>query len=445
MMKEDTICAIASGVGGAVSVIRISGPEARSVCDGLWRSRSGKSLAQLPPRMLTLGEFGEPNATIDPSCLAVFMQSPNSFTGEDVVELHCHGGSLCSRAVLSSLLKVGARLAEPGEFSKRAFLNGKMDLVQAEAIADMVSAGSEAALKIAGNQLKGRLGERIRAAQNQLQELLAEAESRLDFPEEQLDWKPPEAFSNELQAARDELKRLAETRDKGELLREGVSLVIAGPPNAGKSTLLNHLLGRDRAIVSDIPGTTRDTIEATVQINGIPFHLTDTAGIRGETSDAIESAGMERTRQAAESARLVVWLKDGTRPLAEQAWPDWKIQGKLLEVVNKCDAAPCNDSSEIRISALTGQGIESLCSAMTDAVHSSTLENSDIAVAARHADLLLKAVDEIECALPNLEAEEWELLAFHLREAVQSLRLITGEVVQYDVLDTIFSKFCIGK
>ena len=457
MMSEDTIGAIASGVGGAVSVIRISGPDAERLCSPLWRSVSGHRVPELPPRMLTLGAFGNDGECIDPSCLAVRMPGPNSFTGENVVEFHCHGGALCTRSVLAAVLKAGVRLAEPGEFSKRAFLNGKIDLVQAEAIADMISAGSDAALKIAGNQLRGMLGSQLRQQQNELQELLAEVESRLDFPEEQLDWIPEEEMRSRLETLLEQVRRLAETRACGEVLRDGVSLVIAGPPNAGKSTLLNRMLGRERAIVSEIPGTTRDTIEAMVQIHGIPFRLVDTAGIRDDASDAIENAGMERTRDSVESAQLVLWLMDGTRPLEEQAMPaDWKLSGTLLQVVNKADLEGGAGASSkgmqgqggsaiMLISALTGAGIEELYSAMTEAVLSGDAENTEIAVASRHAELLQRSAAEISSALPALESGEWELLAYHLREALRELRGITGEVVSFDVLDTIFSRFCIGK
>lgn len=454
MMSEDTIGAIASGVGGAVSVIRISGPDAERLCSPLWRSVAGHRIPELPPRVLTLGAFGNDGECIDPSCLAVRMPGPNSFTGENVVEFHCHGGALCTRSVLAAVLKAGVRLAEPGEFSKRAFLNGKIDLVQAEAIADMITAGSDAALKIAGNQLRGMLGSQLRQQQNELQELLAEVESRLDFPEEQLDWIPEEEMRSRLEGVLAQVRRLADTRACGEVLREGVSLVIAGPPNAGKSTLLNRMLGRERAIVSEIPGTTRDTIEAMVQIHGIPFRLVDTAGIRDDASDAIENAGMERTRDSVESAQLVLWLMDATRPLEEQAMPsDWKLSGTLLQVLNKADLES-GTSQEMGaqggptwmlISALTGAGIEELYSAMTEAVLSGDAENTEIAVASRHAELLQRGAEELASALPALESGEWELLAYHLREALRELRGITGEVVSFDVLDTIFSRFCIGK
>ena len=449
MNAGETICAIATGIGGAVSVIRISGPEAESVCSGLWRSLAGAELSALPPRMLVLGSVrSKEKGVLDPSCLAVRMPAPNSFTGENVVELHCHGGALCTRAVLAALLEAGARSAEPGEFSKRAFLNGKIDLVQAEAIADLISAGSDAALTVAGNQLDGVLGRRIRSSQEALQGILAEVESRLDFPEEDLDWKPEAELREVIGGVREDIDRLAATRAGGELLRGGVTLVIAGPPNAGKSTLLNRMLGRDRAIVSEIPGTTRDTIEATVQIHGIPFHLVDTAGIRDGSADAIENAGMERTRRCAENARLVVWLMDATRPEQEQAFPGWKLRGTLLTIANKCDAASARIPSEaLSVSALTGDGIEALYAAMKESVlpGESSPEASEIAVAARHADLLQQAAAHLETALPRLEAGDWELLAFDLREAIAALRRITGETVPYDVLDTIFSTFCIGK
>ena len=453
MKDNDTICALATAPGGAVAVIRVSGPEAVARCNGLWRSIKGQLLDTLPPRYLALGSFGEPEAPLDPSCLAVVMPGPHSYTGEDVVEFHCHGGALCARAILQPLLHNGIRLAEPGEFSKRAFLNGKMDLTQAEAISDLISAGSMAALKLAGRQLQGAIGNRVAEIEAQLSDIRAEVESRLDFPEEELDWRTPETLREELLKAAEALEKLAATRTEGEVLREGAALVIAGPPNVGKSSLLNQMLGRDRAIVSEIPGTTRDTIEATAQIGGVPFRLVDTAGIRASRDDAIEVAGMERSRASAESADLVLWVMDGTRPLSDQQPPDWQLASKQLLVVNKSDLLTEKQKSDLHnslpgcmlISARTGEGLDSLYKAMVEAVLGHDQCDGEIAVAARHAELLSRASMELHMALPLLTEELWELAAVHLREAIACLGQITGKVVLPDVLDAIFAKFCLGK
>ena len=320
MTADDTICAISTALGGAVSIVRVSGPDAEKNCGRLWHGRT--SLGETRARELALGRLSSIDGElIDPQCLAVRMPGPHSYTGEDVVELQCHGGALCARLALDALLKTGCRLAEPGEFTKRAFLNGRMDLTQAEAVADLIGAGSEAALRLAGRHLEGRLGERIRSLHGTVSDVLAEVTSRLDFPEEELDWRDPQDMIDGLVVVRTELTELLRTRREGEVLRGGLSLVIIGPPNAGKSSLLNHLLGRNRAIVTDIPGTTRDTIEAPLVIRGIPLRLMDTAGIR-DGGDVVEQAGMSRARECAEAADLVIWLVDATRPLSAASTGD---------------------------------------------------------------------------------------------------------------------------
>lgn len=444
---EDTICAIATAVGGAVAVIRLSGDNACGIVSGLWHGKDGKTVSELSPRHLSLGTFSGVNGVLDPSCLAVRMPRPNSYTGEDVVEFHCHGGAVCARALLREILRAGAQLAEPGEFSKRAFLNGKMDLTQAEAVSDMISAGSEAALKLAGRQLLGAIGRRVAKAEDALQDLLAEIESRLDFPEEELDWRPQEEVCGLIEAASSDMQALADTRDEGEIMRGGVSLVIAGPPNVGKSSMLNLILGRDRAIVSDVPGTTRDTIEASVQLRGIPFKLVDTAGVRGGETDVIERAGIARSRESVSAADLVLWVVDASKPYSAQAWPGWEIRGKLLLVANKCDLPHDNDSAEgaIFISALNNIGMDGLYASMEDAVLAGVAHQGDVAVAARHAALFSQAAESLGRAIPLVANGEWELAAIELRDAIGCLGRVTGKTVEPDVLDTIFSRFCIGK
>lgn len=441
-LDDDTIVALATAVGGAIAVIRVSGSEAVQLCGSCWRG--GRALAELAPRTMYLGAFcAADGSVLDPNCIAVRMPGPHSYTGEDVVEFHCHGGAVCARAVLRTLLSRGIRHAEPGEFSRRAFLNGKMDLTQAEAVADMITAGSEAALRLAGNQLSGKIGEIISVAENALNDILAEVESFLDFPEEEIDWKPSAKIVAAIQEQATSIAKLAATKDEGEIMRGGVSLIIAGPPNVGKSSLLNVMLGRERAIVSDIPGTTRDTIEASAQFRGIPFKLVDTAGVRGDASDAVEVAGIARTEAAAADADLVLWVSDIRAP---QPWPDWKTRGKVLCVYNKADLLPNSGVDGLRVSAITGQGLDELYVAMEEAVLGAhQQEDTDVAVAARHAALLSDCADALQRAIPQVECEAWELAAIELRTAIMSLGQITGKTTPPDVLDTIFAKFCIGK
>jgi tRNA modification GTPase len=451
-MSTDTICALATAVGGALSIIRLSGDDAVAIAGRVWRG--SPPLAAQPARRLSLGSLrGADGSVIDPQCLAVVMPGPHSYTGEDVVELHCHGGAFCSRLALEELLRQGARHAEAGEFTRRAFVNGRMDLTQAEAVADMISAGSESALRLAGQQLAGQLGRRIEHAYEQLRELLAEIESRLDFPEEELDWQSQTSIQTNLRELCEELQTLAASRQAGEVLRGGISLVIAGPPNVGKSSLLNVILGRDRAIVAEIAGTTRDIIEVPATIRGIPIRLADTAGIRSG-GDSIERAGMALTESNALSADLVLWVYDASLPYEEQAWPEWPIVGKLILVANKCDKLPPTAKAERAapsdaplISALYGQGLPELYDAIERAVWQQTRGPTDnaLAVAARHGVLLERAVAALRDASGAVADELWELAAPALRAAIFDLGKIIGRSVDPDVLDTIFARFCIGK
>jgi tRNA modification GTPase len=448
MYNDDTICAAATAIGGALTVIRISGADALAVATKLWRGHSAPSEAHNYRRLLLGKLVASDGAVIDPQCLLVYMPAPNSYTGEDVVELQCHGGVLACRMTLAALQQCGARAALPGEFTRRAFINGKMDLTQAEAVADIIAAESGAALANAGRQLNGDFGRQIDAIYLQMKNILAEIESHLDFPEEELEWIPTEELSRQLTEIRVTLQRLSASRQAGEVLRNGITMVIAGEPNVGKSSLLNRWLGRDRAIVSDIPGTTRDTVEADFTLHGIPIRLVDTAGVR-ESTDLIEQCGIERTRTAARDADVVLWLVDGTQsPLA--SWPQWDIRGKLLLVANKCDIAThAIPAGYLRISAKTGEGLETLAEAVVNAVLGEnglrTLADTAVAVNARHGALLEEAVSALEEMLPLLSASEWELVAVPLRRAIAATGEIVGQAVSPDILDTIFHRFCIGK
>ena len=452
MSDYDTICALATAVGGAVAVIRLSGPEAVLVAERVWQGE--RRLADGPARQLLLGKLrGSEGEGIDPQCLAVRMPGPNSYTGEDVVELQCHGGALVARLALQALLRQGARHAEPGEFTRRAFLNGKLDLTQAEAVADLITAGSQAAVKLADRQLRGLLGQRIRAVDQQLSAMLAEVESHLDFPEEDLDWQDPEAMASTLVGLGRELERLLATRADGEVLRGGISLVIAGPPNVGKSSLLNAILHRDRAIVSEVPGTTRDTIEETAHIRGIPIRLMDTAGIR-EGGDIIERAGISRAREHLLAADLILWVMDASKPYSGQAWPEWPVRGKVIPVANKRDKMtgaamtgfPATAERPVYVCALDGGGLEDLYAAVEQRVWTNPqAAENDVSVAARHAASLEIAAGDLASALPLIASEDWELAAIHLRSAIHECGLITGRTVAPDLLAMIFARFCIGK
>ncbi|MBO7741507.1 MAG: tRNA uridine-5-carboxymethylaminomethyl(34) synthesis GTPase MnmE, partial [Victivallales bacterium] len=319
--QDHTICALATAAGGPVAIIRISGSQALESALKFWQGRSCPEAAA-NHRKLLMGTFrAAEGAILDQQCLLVYMPGPASYTGEDVVELHIHGGAVSCRRILNQLLGLPeVQLAEAGEFTRRAFINGRLDLTQAEAVADLLGAESEAAMNLANRQLAGALGCVVNTMYDQLREILAESESHLDFPEEELEWQSTGEMTAQLQEISRRLRELIATRREGEVLRDGVTLAIAGAPNAGKSSLLNRLLGRERAIVSPIPGTTRDTVEAELVLRGIPLHLVDTAGIR-EADDTIEANGIQRARQACAEADIVLWITDAASE-APALWPE---------------------------------------------------------------------------------------------------------------------------
>ncbi|MBT3290222.1 MAG: tRNA uridine-5-carboxymethylaminomethyl(34) synthesis GTPase MnmE [Victivallales bacterium] len=444
--QTDTIAAFATALGGAVAVIRASGPDALSVAGKVWTGRVPLSTA--PVRALRLGAVHNGDGPLDGEVLATYMPGPHSFTGEDVVELHCHGGALGARLTLLALLAAGCRHAEPGEFTRRAFLNGRLDLTQAEAVADLIEAHSESALHMANRQLGGLLGRRIRELYDALAELLADVESRLDFAEEDLGWRPADSVREGVDGATVSCQELLASRREGEILREGVVLVLAGAPNVGKSSLLNAILGRDRAIVTDIPGTTRDTLEELAHIRGIPVRLVDTAGIR-EADNLIEQTGIERSRDSIRRAQVVLWIVDASVPYEPQAWrsEEHPFAGPVLVVANKSDCGTQNMPTEaLATCALTGEGLDGLYDAIERAVWDAPHHHeSEVAVSARHGHCLDQAIEALVDARLATDHEEWELVSAAVRAAIASLGQITGQTADPDILDTIFLRFCIGK
>ena len=474
--ENDTIAAICTGTGGAVGIIRISGPHALDTVSAVWRGRRMPGPDR--PRVLLYGHIvSKDEADEGEPSLAVFMPGPHSFTGEDVAEIHCHGGSFAARRALRLVLQAGARLAQNGEFTRRAFLNGKMDLTQAEGVLDLINAGSERAGLLAERQLNGSVGSVVREIRAEVVHLLSECESRLDFSEEDLDWMPPDALCGKIGSLREQAQRLALTARAGSLIRDGVSLVIAGPPNAGKSSLLNRMLGYDRAIVTPIPGTTRDTLEESVSIDGIPFRVTDTAGLRkaGE-ADPIEAMGMERSQQSLGTADIVLWLLDASVPAESfpaqfEAMDRAKsaVHGKFIPCWNKMDGAAMSPDELDRayaqanpedgtasakrfvfehISARTGDGLDNLFRRLEETAWDGlppAAQSGGTVVSERHAALLEQAAVHLDAACECVQAESWELAGSSLRTAAELIGCITGETATPDVLDEIFSRFCIGK
>lgn len=450
MHIQSTIAAISTAVGEAgISVIRLSGSSAIPLFSTIWR---GRDLAVQKSHTVVFGRIFSENEIIDEVLVSIF-RAPDSYTGEDVLEVSCHGGFLNTRRVYEAILGCGFRPAEPGEFTHRAFLNGKMDLTQAEAVADMIHARSEIELKNASRQLEGVLGEKMRQFRRELIDFTALIELELDFSEEDVEFARRDDLISLLDRISSEVDALLESYQAGKLVRDGVRTAIAGLPNAGKSTLLNALLEKDRAIVSPIAGTTRDTIEAEWSHKGLRFILVDTAGIR-ETSDFIEELGVSRSREAVLSADIIVFLLDATDP--EQTpesiqqrlqFPD--LAGKtILTVLNKVDISSPTFSGDVVISAKQHTGLGALKDALFAAAMSNKQFDSNrfVLTSARHQRELIQLRESLTKALGFLRSgRSGELVSMDLRRALHHLGAITGQITTEDLLDSIFSRFCIGK
>jgi tRNA modification GTPase len=450
-MVHDTIAAVSTAFGeAAISVIRLSGPEALDVGDMVYRSK--KKLSDLPQRTSHLGRLVDENdATLD-QALAVSFRAPASYTGEDMVELHCHGGVLVTQRVLERLLKCGARQAEPGEFTQRAFLNGKMDLTQAEAVMDLIHAQSTLAMRAAHEQLEGAIGKEAETMRRELIEVLAHVEAHIDFPDEDIAPETGAALLTRMDSILNRARRLIATSESGRILRTGARTVICGEPNAGKSSLLNALVGFERAIVSPVAGTTRDTIEELIQVHGIPLRLVDTAGLR-ESEDEIEKSGITRTNRELGRADLIIEVVDAGRamPDSAQAWIKDIPREKKILVLNKCDLplhGSWDRSQGIPVSCITQEGIPTLRDAIRDRVlqDASVLSDHPVAINARHKACFEAATLKLGHAMQSLsEQQAPEYVALEIREALQSIGEVTGRVDVEEVLDVIFSSFCIGK
>jgi len=485
---NDTIAAISTAFGeAAIAVLRLSGPRAVEIARAVFRGRN--AAPEMPPRVAHFGSIFDGGQRLDDVLLTVF-RAPASYTGEDVVEISCHGGVLVSRRILELLLRSGARSAEPGEFTQRAFLNHKLDLTQAEAVMDVISAQTDLALRAANEQLSGTLGGRIRELRAAVLDTLAQVEAYIDFPEDDISPETGAALRARIERALADVAALLATAGQGKVLREGLRTVIFGAPNVGKSSLLNRLLGYERAIVSHHPGTTRDVLEETINVRGIPVRLMDTAGIR-DTACELEQAGMERTRQAMERADLVLHVVDAsgdaanwsrqsvgeTRGNAEAADVQSgmprigtvevgvplktirEIRGSSsrssacqcdIIVLNKCDLgihASWKERGGVAVSALTGEGFEKLCDAIVGAALGGAAKGEwSVAINARHQACLEAARDFLHAALSAFDqALSPEFIAEELRAAMDAIGDIVGRADTEELLGVIFGQFCIGK
>lgn len=448
-MPLPTIAAVASPVGtGAVALIRVSGPDAVSVSSRVFR---GRSVSRWEPRRQHFGGFFNASGDKLDEGLLTWFPGPETFTGEDVVEVACHGGALVTRRLLEALLEAGAAPAGPGEFSERAFLNGRMDLTQAEAIMDLIAAQSDLAMKAAGEQLEGRLGREIEAIRQRLIGTLAHVEAYIDFPDEDIEPSSLATLKEAVEAEIRSIARLLATADQGRILREGLLTVICGAPNAGKSSLLNALLGSDRAIVSDQAGTTRDTIEETINLKGIPLRLVDTAGIRDEESGSVERQGIERSRAQIARAGLILLVVDASEGASAVAGIEVPSGPETVLVLNKSDL-PCHpdwaDAEGIRVSCLEPGSVDALKDRLHELVVAGNgIELSNLAaINTRHQVCLKRAALELEEALLLLSADESpEFVASRLHSALGAVGEVVGKTDVEEILGEIFSQFCIGK
>lgn len=452
---EDTIAAISTPIGeGGIAIIRVSGPHAFDLADRLFHSRRGRP-SEFPSHTLHFGTIASNAAVIDQVMLAV-MRAPRTYTKEDTVEINCHGGVLTARKVLALCLQSGARLAEPGEFTKRAFLNGRLDLTQAEAVMDLIRARSDRAHAAAIHELEGHLSAKINQARDRLLTILAHIEAHIDFPDEDLGPEVRADLLRDTEEILNFLRSLLATAREGKILRDGVSVAIVGRPNVGKSSLLNALLGRDRSIVTPTPGTTRDTIEESASIKGVPFRFTDTAGIRRSRGSA-EKLGVHRSRKALADSEIALHVFDASRPLTSADSEIMKTchNRTTILVLNKADlprrlslSAAIRHREHVLVSALRGDGLDILQSKLVDLAYSGTVGSGDVDVAinTRHTASLQVAYKYLTDVCHMLgDATPLEIVSQQLRLSLDCIGVIVGKSTTDDMLDRIFSTFCIGK
>jgi len=461
MVEHDTIAALSTPPGeGGIAIIRVSGPDSFDYVDHVF-NRSRRGPRKVENRKMVHGYIVNPHLdkTLD-EVLCVKMKGPYTYTGEDVAEIQCHGGMIPVREILELLFSEGVRPAEPGEFSKRAFLNGRLDLSQAESVIDIITSKTSVSKDMALKQLRGKLGQAISDLRDEFLDVLAQLEARIDFPDEELDFDDIDTLQGKVKDIHDAIEDLLSSYHKGKIMKEGVKTVIIGRPNVGKSSLLNLLLGEDRAIVTEIPGTTRDTLEEGINLRGIPLNIIDTAGIR-ESEDKVERIGVERTKASLNQADLVLVVLDASESLTEE---DLVIleeakQKPSIVVLNKTDLTGQIDKEAllsflggelalVEISALTQTGLDKLEDQIYDLVFGGTVSPTEdlLITNARHFSLLKKAraaLEEAHRGLGDYLSED--LISVDVKEAYDALGDITGQTTTEDMIDQIFSNFCIGK
>lgn len=452
---DDTITAISTATGnGGIGIVRISGKDAINIADKLFVSPKGKKLSEQKSHTIHFGNIVY-NGNIVDEVLVSVMKAPNTYTREDVVEINTHGGYRAVTSVLNTVIKAGARMAEPGEFTKRAFLNGRIDLTQAEAVTDIINARTDAAKDAAMKRLEGRLSKKIKELRDQLITMLAHIEAIIAYPEHDDEAMTYSTIAKGTESVLAEIEKLIKTADTGKIYKEGIKTVILGRPNVGKSSLLNTLLEEDRAIVTDIPGTTRDTLEEMLNVGGIPLNIIDTAGIR-ETDNIIEQIGVEKSKSLAEDADLVLLMFDGSRELSDEDRELIELTKgkKVITIINKLDLEPKIDFESIReldpinISVKTDEGIAKIYDRIKSMFMSGDINiNNEVLISGeRNKASLIKAREFLNNVMVTVQTGMPEdFVTMDMTEAYEALGEITGEALDEDIIDKIFSEFCLGK
>ncbi|HAR85407.1 MAG TPA: tRNA uridine-5-carboxymethylaminomethyl(34) synthesis GTPase MnmE [Clostridium sp.] len=458
-MKDfDTIGAISTSIGeGGIAIVRISGDKAKDVVEKIFQAKNGQSIKDMKSYTMKYGYIIDENNNHIDEVIVSFMKGPRSFTAEDTIEINCHGGVVATNKVLEQVIKQGVRLAEPGEFTKRAFLNGRIDLSQAEAVIDIINAKTDLSMKSALMQSEGLISKEIRGLREKLLSTIAHIEATVDYPEDDLEEVTSEMAIRDLDIIKKEIKGFIETAEEGKILREGLSTVIVGKPNVGKSSLLNALTKENRAIVTDIPGTTRDVIEEYINISGIPIKIIDTAGIR-ETDDVVEKIGVERSRAKINDADLIILILDSSNELTEEDKEiiNYISNKKYMILLNKSDLNSkitqrdlenINCTNIYNISAKTGEGIDEVRTAIKDMFFKGEISTNNVIITnTRHKEALLRAYECIESAINTLNYTfAIDLASIDIRNAWTFLGEITGDSLEENIIDKIFKDFCLGK
>lgn len=468
MQQDDTISAIATAIGeGGIGIVRMSGARSIEIAEGCFRPSGGRRLTEYAPRMAIFGRIYDERGRFLDEALCIVMKGPHSYTCEDVVELQCHGGGMLLRHVLGLTYRLGARPAEPGEFTRRAFMNGRLDLSQAQSVMDMIQARTRASLAMASGNLQGRLSEAVGSIRQEILEIIAHLEASIDFPEDDIEEVALSEAEMRVEHIQGEVQDLFNSADVGRVLKDGLRTAIIGRPNAGKSSLMNLMLGQERAIVTDIPGTTRDSIEEYINMGGIPLRLADTAGIRSAES-IVEKIGVERAYSHAREAELVLAVFDGFAGIQEDDEAVWQLlgecRGRIIVILNKSDLGARLSEKEaealarekgvknicgvISMSAKSGSGMKELEEKIQSLVFADRTgwQESVLVSDARQQDILRQALlllEQTRMTLMNGMSEDFVVI--DLRSAWEKLGEITGDTLGEDIIDEIFSRFCIGK